>query len=139
MSREKIFVDTAFAQALLNSRDQYHLIATKLYPRMLRAAQLLTTEAVLIEIADALSVGNRDKAVKFIRDFRSLGNAQVVSVDTNLFDRGLTLYTNRPDKTWGLTDCVSFTVMQDKRFTLALTSDNHFIQAGFKALMIESS
>jgi len=137
MANEKLFVDTAFAQALLNSRDQYHLVATKLYPRMLKAAQVLTTEIVLIEIADALSAINREKAIKFIEDFRALGNAQVVSVDTNLFDKGLELYSSRPDKTWGLTDCISFTAMQTYNFTLALTLDNHFIQAGFRALMVE--
>jgi predicted nucleic acid-binding protein len=139
MANEKLFIDTAFAQALLNSRDQYHLVATKLYPRMLKAAQLLTTETVLIEIADALSAINREKATKFIEDFRALGNALVVSVDTDLFDKGLALYNARPDKTWGLTDCISFTVMQDNNFALALTSDNHFSQAGFRVLMVETS
>lgn len=137
MLKESLFVDTAFAQALLNSHDQYHKIAQKLYPRMLRATQLLTTEVVLIEIADALSRINRNKAVEFIEDFRSLGNVDVVSVDTDLFDRGLALYSSRTDKGWGLTDCISFVVMQDKGFSVTLTADQHFIQAGFRALMLE--
>ncbi len=104
---------------------------------MARAEQLITTEAVLVEIANALSAINRVLAVEFIQDIRGLANGQVVSVDTALFDKGIKLYSNRADKTWGLTDCISFVVMEEKQCTLALTSDNHFIQAGYRALMVE--
>ena len=46
------------------------------------------------------------------------------------------LFRDRPDKDWGLTDCMSFVVMQDYGLTAALTSDNHFRQAGFRALLL---
>ena len=39
------------------------------------------------------------------------------------------------DKTWGLTDCVSMEVMSDRKLRDAATSDAHFEQAGFKALL----
>jgi hypothetical protein len=39
------------------------------------------------------------------------------------------------DKEWGLIDCMSFIVMQDRGITEALTADDHFNQAGFKALL----
>lgn len=35
---------------------------------------------------------------------------KVVSVDTSLLNRGLDLYHSRPDKDWGLTDCIFFVV-----------------------------
>ena len=41
----------------------------------------------------------------------------------------------RPDKAWGLTDCVSFVVMQQTNITDALTTDDHFRQAGFRVLL----
>ncbi len=47
------------------------------------------------------------------------------------------LYRHRPDKEWGTTDCISFVVMQDYGLTEALTTDEHFKQAGFRALLIE--
>ncbi len=34
MSRERLFLDTAFAQALLNPDDQYHNLALALFPRV---------------------------------------------------------------------------------------------------------
>lgn len=40
------------------------------------------------------------------------------------------MYSKRPDKDWGLTDCASFAVMADRRLTDALTADDHFRQAG---------
>ena len=52
-----------------------------------------------------------------------------------LFDRGLQLFSDRPDKEWSLTDCISFVVMGERSLTEALTSDHHFEQAGFTVLL----
>jgi predicted nucleic acid-binding protein len=35
------------------------------------------------------------------------------------------------DKSFSFTDCTSFVIMKERRIRLALTSDKHFIQAGF--------
>jgi predicted nucleic acid-binding protein len=43
-------------------------------------------------------------------------------------------YRERPDKDWGLTDCVSFVVMQDRGLSEALATDEHFQQAGYRAI-----
>jgi uncharacterized protein len=47
------------------------------------------------------------------------------------------IYNSRSDKDWGLTDCTSFVVMSERNLTEALTTDSHFQQAGFRALLIE--
>ena len=39
------------------------------------------------------------------------------------------------DKGWSLTDCASFIIMEDEGLTIALTHDQHFIQAGLQALL----
>lgn len=49
----------------------------------------------------------------------------------SVFDRRFDLYSQRPDKGWSLTDCISFVVMIDR----GLTGDHHFEQAGFLALL----
>lgn len=51
------------------------------------------------------------------------------------FTAALTLYTQRPDKEWGLTDCASFLIMQEQGITEALAHDDHFYQAGFIPLL----
>ncbi|MEZ6110800.1 MAG: hypothetical protein R3C99_07290 [Pirellulaceae bacterium] len=40
------------------------------------------------------------------------------------------------DKAWSLADCLSF-VQKQEGLTDALTADHHFVQAGFRALMLE--
>jgi pimeloyl-ACP methyl ester carboxylesterase len=70
--------------------------------------------------------------VAFIERCYTTPNIRVVSVDTALFLRGVDFYRSRTDKEWGLTDCISFVVMQDNSLIAALTTDEHFQQAGFR-------
>jgi hypothetical protein len=51
------------------------------------------------------------------------------------FRDALSLYAERSDKDWGLTDCSSFQIMVRKRLTAAISYDRHFEQAGFQALL----
>jgi uncharacterized protein len=55
------------------------------------------------------------------------------------YARAVQLDGERPDKEWGLTDCVSFLVMQDRGLTDALTTDEPFQPAGFRALLREGA
>jgi predicted nucleic acid-binding protein len=135
MTGERLFLDTAFVQALLNRHDQYHDQAKGLLPRVRAAAQVWTTEAILVEIGNALSAFNRQAAVQFIEQCYHTPNMHVVSVDTSLLLRALRLYHSRSDKTWGLTDCISFVTMQERDLSHALTSDRHFEQAGFQNVL----
>ena len=48
---------------------------------------------------------------------------------------GWELYSNRLDKDWGMIDCISFVIMQERNLTEAFTSDHHFEQAGFNVLL----
>lgn len=135
MSTERLLLDTVFIQALLNKRDQYHTQARSFLPRVRAAAEVWVTEAVLTEVGNALSVYDRTGAVAFIRQCYQTANMRVVSVDTPLFVQALDLYQARPDKGWGLTDCISFVVMQQQGLTDAVTTDSHFPQAGYRALL----
>jgi len=60
---------------------------------------------------------------------------EVIATDSDLIHSGLQLFQSRQDKEWGLVDCTSFIIMQDRGLTEALTSDEHFEQAGFVALL----
>jgi predicted nucleic acid-binding protein len=64
---------------------------------------------------------------------------EVIPLSEQLYTRALQLYCERLDKEWGFTDCVSFIVMQDRGIIEALTTDEHFQQAGFQVLMREGS
>lgn len=136
MNGERLLIDTVFVQALLNRRDRHHPKAVALYPRIERAEKWVT-EAILIEIGDGMGRIDREAAARFIRRCYEAPDTRVIGVDRTLIQRALDLYQARMDKTWGLTDCISFVVMQDNGLTDALTADKHFVQAGFRALLLE--
>jgi predicted nucleic acid-binding protein len=138
MDKNRLFLDTVFIQAILNKNDQYHQSALHLLPRVKTAKEVWLTEAILIEVGNALSGFNRQKVANFIRQCYQTNNMRVVNITTELFEQGLSLYESRLDKSWGLVDCLSFVVMQQQGLMDAVTSDRHFIQAGFRALLLET-
>lgn len=137
MNGERYFLDAFFVIALLNRRDRYHTNAQTWLPRLHTAKEVFTTEAVLLEIGDGLSAVDRVAAIRFIDWLRRAKNVRIVKLDTELLDRGLRLYSSRQDKTWGLTDSISFVVMREHGLSDAVTADDHFTQAGFMAVMTE--
>ncbi|HEX4053362.1 MAG TPA: PIN domain-containing protein [Tepidisphaeraceae bacterium] len=130
------FVDTYYLLALVNSRDKDHEKAMR--HSQGRVGGLLTTTWVLVEFADALcTVDSRARVARFIRGFLSQSFVEVTLPSEAQFHLGLSIYENRHDKDWSLTDCLSFLVMQQRGIMDALTADHHFEQAGFRALMRE--
>lgn len=132
-----VFVDTSAWIALLITRDELHAQATDVMQNLReKNAELVTSESVLTEFANALSlIKNRQKAVSFIDVLRSLPNIEIIYSNAELFNKSLKLYRERPDKAWSLTDCASFVIMDETRIKYAFTSDKHFEQAGFTKLL----
>jgi len=60
---------------------------------------------------------------------------EVVSHSAELFRAALALYRDRTDKSWSLTDCASFLIMERRQIADALTHDRHFEQRGYRALL----
>lgn len=129
-----IFADTAFFLALVNARDHLHpqAVALNAHP----PGPMLTTEWVLMELGDALAIpSGRTRFVRLVAALRAQSDVEIVPASPALFARACTLFAQRLDKAWSLTDCTSFVVMQDHTLTAALTADQHFEQAGFQRLM----
>jgi predicted nucleic acid-binding protein len=133
----RIFIDSSFIVAFINERDADHEKSVQLN-QLLEGQPLLTTDAVLLEVGNALSRLNRKSAVEIIEYALSSVEVEVVHLTPELFRGALELYKSRPDKTWGMVDCLSFITMRNAGVTTALTADKHFIQAGFQILMGES-
>lgn len=129
-----VFVDTSFVVALVNQRDQHHLKALDLSSQF-EQRHLLTTDAVLLEIGNALAKNFRAASIQVIEDFLTSSKIQIVHLYPDLFYKGFSLYRSRLDQSWGLIDCVSFIVMREAGIVESLTADKHFEQAGFRALL----
>lgn len=129
-----IFVDTSFLLALAEPRDMLHSRAIAWANAV--HDRLLVTEHVLWETVNSLSAPlDRTKAQTLVQLVLDSPQWEIVWSSRELFDRGRQLHSERLDKTWSLTDCVSFQVMEDMAATRALTHDHHFEQAGFEALL----
>ena len=114
--RTPIFLDTAYVNALVNTRDQWHDAAVQ-WQRKLAAdkRRLVTTEFVLVEIADGLAaVRFRVQAVQVIATLQASPLIAIIPASSRLFTAALELYRSRGDKDWGLTDCASFVVMSER-------------------------
>lgn len=130
----EVFGDAFYYIALLNPADRFHGAAVQLTRTL--AQRIVTTGWVLAEVADALCAPVvRQRTHLFLERIVADPNTTVVLTFDPWFSRGLSLYGQRGDKSWSLTDCISFEVMSARRIRDALTGDQHFVQAGFGALL----
>ena len=96
----------------------------------------MTTQAILLEIGNALSNQRyRAAAIQLLESLETDPSIEVVLLTNSLYKLAFNLFKQREDKEWGLVDCTSFVVMQDRGITDVLTADTHFQQAGFRALL----
>ena len=136
-----VFLDTAYAVALASTTDAYHHHAVALADELeANGTHLVTTWGVLLEIGNALSkVQYRNAALQLLLSLQRDATVEIVPLSGPLLQRAVTLYAERPDKEWGLTDCISFVVMEARGIRDALTADEHFTQAGFRPLLREAT
>jgi uncharacterized protein len=129
-----ILLDTGYFIALFTPEDDLHRRAAAWSLHL--AEPLLVTEYVLLECVNSFSrPKDRPSAHALIEHVRSDPACELVHGSTDLFEAGLRLHRERPDKAWSLTDCISFALMRERGLRRALAYDAHFEQAGFEALL----
>ena len=129
-----VFADTAFYIAFCSVKDCWHDKAREL--AFLDMGKTYTTEFVLLELGNHLSAP--EGRLSFLRMntmIREDPGTVVIPASSDLIQNGLSLYADRLDKGWSLTDCISMAVMRGQGIALALTSDHHFEQAGFAVML----
>ena len=101
-----VFADTFALIAWLNPRDQAHAKVVAYLDEF--TGRLLTTEWVLMELADALSAPQaRETVATFLQAVRAAPLFEVIGYDSLVYQAGFDLFAHRPDKSWPLTDCIS--------------------------------
>jgi len=136
----EVLLDTSYAIALSVSNDEHHERALRLAEQLeAEGTGLITTRAIVLEIGNALAgLRYRKAAVQLLDALENDPQVEIVPITEELCGRAFELYRNRPDKDWGLIDCISFIVMEERKIRDALTTDDHFRQAGFRALLREN-
>jgi predicted nucleic acid-binding protein len=136
MTMRIIFADAFYWNALLNPRDDFHNQVRSL-SQSLTQASLVTTDEILTEVLNFFSnypSYMKNGAVKFVNGILNNHQINVIPQTHDSFLRGLKLYSQRLDKGYSLTDCISMSLMKELEINEVLTHDKHFAQEGFTIL-----
>ncbi|MEX0270710.1 type II toxin-antitoxin system VapC family toxin [Leptolyngbyaceae cyanobacterium UHCC 1019] len=128
-----VFLDTSYILALNLSNDQHHTQARQHWQTLTLALPLFVTTSYVFDEAITFfkSRDRHTKALEIGTQLLTSPSVQLVQVERDLFQEGWEYLKQRPDKTYSLTDCISFKVMEQMKIITALTFDHHFTQAGF--------
>jgi len=135
--RSRPGADAGYWTALFSPRDQLHLKAVAVSESM-GVAEVVASEMVLVEVSNSFSNARpalRDSAASLVETLREDPFVRIIPQTFEQFESALQLYRQATDKSWSLTDCASFNIMEDEHIRAALTHDRRFAQAGYEALL----
>ena len=129
-----MFLDTSGLFAYLSETEAKHSRARSLLETY---EPSFTHSLVLVEFIALANARNfsRAKALEFVSEIMHHPIVDVVWVDRPRILHALSFLGMRLDKTYSLCDAVSFQLMSERRIEKALTTDHHFEQEGFSALL----
>jgi predicted nucleic acid-binding protein len=133
---EELFIDTGFLIALESSDDRHHEAAQNCWHELAALKPIfITTSYVFDEVVTYFnSRGRHEKAVEIGNRLLNSSSTTFVHVDESYFDKGWHYFKMHRDKSYSLTDCISFVAMIHFSIRKALTFDRHFGQAGFECI-----
>lgn len=140
----EVFADTSYWIAVTIPGDKWADAAVSARAALPPDTRIVTTEEVLSEFLGWLSL--RRERLRHLRLVAvatvqtALANPRIIVIEQThqAFLAGLDLYERRPDRDYSLIDCISMSVMRERGIGEALTSDRHFEQEGFAALMLQA-
>lgn len=134
---KEVFCDTCYFVALIDHTDGLRATAVSA-TNSLGKVHYVTTQDVLIELFNYFSGHGpyfRRTVVAFVQILRSRSDMYIVSQNEVMFSKAVQLYSDRDDKGYSLTDCISMCAIRSRGISVVLTNDQHFGQEGFEVLM----
>ena len=137
MAASEVFADTSALYALIDRRDARHPVAREAVERIVRAGRLIvTTDYVITETVNLANArGGQRVAGRVLDLIEQSAGIRVEWIGVERFARTKAYFRKHADHGYSFTDCTSFIVMKEERLTEALTTDAHFVQAGFTPLI----
>lgn len=129
----KVFVDSSFFKALIDSKDEFHKKAKRILKNLEKEeAALITSNYILDETFTLIRVKCGLKFVDRFRKNLSLSSQVIKIIRITIKDEAdaWKWFLNDWSKL-SFTDCVSFALMKKLKLSRVATFDQHFKKAGF--------
>lgn len=132
-----LFVDTSGLYALADRRDPLRAAASQeATARIVSGARLVITDYILDEACTLAKVrAGGHAALRLLELAQASVGFRWEWIGPDRFEAAKTHFRKHADHGYSFTDCSSFVVMRELGLRDALTSDHHFAEAGFRALL----
>lgn len=130
-------VDSAGLYALADHRDPVRAEAEACVGRLVQArARLILTDYIIDEAATLAKMrAGAHASLRLLEIVDRSAAFSIIWIGPERFKSARAFFRKHADHGYSFTDCTSFVVMRELDITDALTTDRHFIEAGFKALL----
>lgn len=138
MATAEVFVDTSGLYALVEKNDGHHRTARRVVEELLHSGRRLVLTDYIIDETTTLAKARSGKrvAMRVLDLVEQSTGIRIEWVGGSRFEATTTFFRKHADHGYSFTDCTSFVVMNELGLTQALTTDKHFPEAGFQALLL---
>jgi hypothetical protein len=138
MAKPEVFVDTSGLYALVEKNDAHHRAARRVVEKLLHGGRKLVLTDYIIDETTTLAnaCSGKHVAMRVLGLVEQSEGIRIEWVGSLRFEATTTFFRKHTDHGYSFTDCTSFIVMNELELTQAMTTDKHFPQAGFEALLL---
>jgi hypothetical protein len=138
MANPEVFVDTSGLYALVEKNDAHHRAARRAVENLVRGGRKLVLTDYIVDETTTLANARSGKrvAMRVLDLVEQSAGIRIEWVGSLRFEATTTFFRKHADHGYSFTDCTSFIVMNELELTQALTTDKHFPEAGFEALLL---
>ena len=138
MANPEVFVDTSGLYALVEKNDAHHRAARRAVENLVRGGRKLVLTDYIVDETTTLANARSGKrvAMRVLDLVEQSAGIRIEWVGSLRFEATATFFRKHADHRYSFTDCTSFIVMNELEMTQALTTDKHFVEAGYEALLL---
>jgi uncharacterized protein len=137
MAVRDVLADTSALYAFVDRNDASHVAARDAVTRILKAGRMIiATDYLVAESVNLANArGGTAVALRVLDLVEQSAGIRLERIGVDRFEAAKTFFRKNSDHRYSFTDCTSFVLMRELRLTEALTTDHHFVEAGFRALL----
>jgi uncharacterized protein len=137
MATREVFADTAAFYAFIDRNDSHHRAAREVVTKLVQAGRrIVATDYVVTEAVNLANArGGSILGMRVLDLIEQSAGIRVEWIGVERFELAKTFFRKHADHGYSFTDCTSFVVMRELKLTEALTTDKHFVAAGFRVVL----